>query len=93
MLALPADMQAAFVRLAERIVAVGLQRIGEPHVKHLDGKLWEMRFRGRAGIGRAIYVTTAGRRVIVVLAFAKKTQKTPRTVLDLAVRRAKEIAS
>jgi phage-related protein len=89
--ALPKDMQAAFLRLAERIEAVGLERIGHPHVKHLQDKLWEMRFSGRDGIRRAIYVTAVARRVIVVHAFVKKTQKTPRAALDLAERRAREI--
>lgn len=53
-LALPKDMQAAFVRLAERIEAVGLERIGQPHVKHLQDKLWEMRLTGSDGIARAL---------------------------------------
>ena len=43
--ALPADMQARFLRLAERIVSAGLDGLGEPHVKHLEGKLWELRRR------------------------------------------------
>jgi hypothetical protein len=51
--ALPADMQAAFLRLAERIEAVGLERIGAPHLRHLRDKLWEMRLSGRDGIARA----------------------------------------
>ncbi len=89
--ALPKDIQAAFLRLSERIEAVGLERIREPHVKHLRGKLWEMRMSGRDGIGRAIYVAASGRRVVVVHAFAKKTQKTPKAALELAERRAKEI--
>ncbi|MGI8839674.1 MAG: type II toxin-antitoxin system RelE/ParE family toxin [Caulobacteraceae bacterium] len=89
--ALPKDMQASFLRLSERIEAVGLERIGQPHVKHLRGKLWEMRFGGREGIARAIYLTAIGRRVIVVHAFVKKTQKTPRSALELAERRAEEI--
>jgi len=89
--ALPKDMQASFLRLAERIEAVGLERIGEPHVKHLQDKLWEMRFGGRDGIARAIYVTVVGRRVVVVHAFVRKTQRTPRSALALAERRAKEI--
>jgi hypothetical protein len=41
--ALPADMQARFIRLAERIASVGLESLSEPHVKHLEGKLWELR--------------------------------------------------
>jgi len=89
--ALPKDMRAAFLRLVERIEAVGLERIGEPRIKHLRDKLWEMRLSGRDGIARAIYVTAIGRRVIVVHAFVKKTQKTPVAALELAERRAKEI--
>lgn len=88
---MPADMQAAFLRLAERIEAVGLEHIREPHVKHLRGKLWEMRFGGRDGIGRAVYIAARGRRVVVLHAFVKKTRKTPRAVLELAERRAVEI--
>ncbi len=38
--ALPADMQARYLRLADLIEAHGLDRIGAPHVKHLEGKLW-----------------------------------------------------
>ncbi len=89
--ALPADMQARFLRLAERIVAAGLESLGEPHVKHLEGKLWELRLTGRDGIARALYVTATGRRVVVVRAIVKKTQKTPPAEIDLALRRAKEI--
>jgi phage-related protein len=89
--ALPADIQARFVRLAERIVSVGLESLSEPHVKHLEAKLWELRLTGRDGIARALYVTAIGRRVVVVRAFIKKTRKTPRTEIELALRRAKEI--
>lgn len=63
----------------------------EPYVKHLEGKLWEMRMRGRDGIARAIYVTATGERVVVVHAFVKKMQKTPATALAVARERAKEV--
>ena len=79
-------MQARFLRLAERIVQTGLESLNEPHVKHLEGKLWELRLTGQDGIARAI-----GRRVVVVRAFVKKTQKTPRAEIELALRRAKEV--
>ncbi|MBC7856752.1 MAG: type II toxin-antitoxin system RelE/ParE family toxin, partial [Pirellulaceae bacterium] len=36
-----------------------------------------MRIKGKDGISRAIYVTAASRRVVVVRVFIKKTQKTP----------------
>jgi phage-related protein len=89
--ALPADMQARFIRLAERIAAAGLESLGEPHAKHLVGNLWELRLTGRDGIARALYVTASRRRVVVIRAFVKKTQKTPPGEIELALRRSKEI--
>lgn len=89
--ALPADMRARFLRIAELIQSVGLEHVSEPHVKHLDGKLWEMRMTGRDGIARALYVVVTGRRVVVVRAFIKKTQKAPRREIELALARAKEV--
>ncbi len=47
--------------------------------------------RGKDGIARALYVTVAGQRVVVVRVFAKKTQKTPRREIELALARAKEV--
>ncbi|EME68336.1 hypothetical protein H261_19039 [Paramagnetospirillum caucaseum] len=88
---LPKDMQARFLRIAGMIESTGLEGMGHPHVKPLEGKLWEMRLMGRDGIARALYVTVTGRRVVVVRAFVKKTQKTPRQEIELALARAKEI--
>jgi phage-related protein len=89
---LPTDIQARFLRLAERIAIAGLENLREPHVKHLEGKLWEMRLTGRDGIARALYVTTTGRRVVVVRAFLKKSQRTPRAEIEMALRRSREVA-
>jgi phage-related protein len=89
--ALPLDMQAKFLRITELIEAKGLEQVREPYVKPLEGKLWEMRMKGKDGISRAIYVTASGRRVVVLRAFIKKTQKTPRQEIKLALKRAKEV--
>lgn len=89
--ALPADMRARFRRIVELIQGYGLEQMREPHVKHLEGPLWEMRMKGKDGISRAIYVAARGRRVVVVRVFVKKTEKTPRREIDLALERAKEI--
>jgi len=89
--ALPEDMQARFVYISRLIEEFGLEKVREPHVKHLTGPLWEMRLKGRDGISRAIYVTATRRRVVVVRAFIKKTQTTPRNELKLAMKRAKEV--
>ena len=89
--ALPADMRARFARICELIAAVGLERMGAPHVRHLLGPPWEMRLSGRDGISRALYVAARGRRVVVVRVFVKKTRRTPRREIALALRRAGEV--
>ena len=88
---LPGDMRARFHYISELIAEFGLERVREPHVKHLQGALWEMRMKGRDGISRALYVTAVGRRVVVLRVFQKKTQQTPNREIELALRRAKEI--
>jgi len=89
--ALPADTRARFRRIVELIQVHGLERVREPHIKHLEGPLWEMRMNGKDGTSRAIYVTAKGLRVVVVRVFVKKTQKMPRREIELALQRAKEV--
>ncbi|WKW50489.1 type II toxin-antitoxin system RelE/ParE family toxin [Rhodomicrobium lacus] len=89
--ALPADMRARFVRIARMIEALGLEKVGHPHVDHINGALWEIRMKGADGIARALYVTARGKRVVVVRVFVKKTQKTPRREIELALKRAKDV--
>lgn len=88
---MPVDIRAAFERVVHMIESHGLELMREPYVKHLEGPVWEMRMKGRDGIARAAYVTATGRRVVVVHVFSKKTQKTPRREIELALRRAKEV--
>ena len=88
---LPADMLARFHYISELIGEFGLERVREPHVKHLRGPLWEMRLKGKDGISRALYVTVFRRRLVVVRVFIKKTQETPGREIELALTRAKEI--
>jgi phage-related protein len=89
--ALSVEMQSSFRRIAEMIEAHGLQKMREPYVKHLEGKLWEMRLKGPDGIARSIYLTASGRRVVVVRTFVKKTEKTPRREIELALERARDV--
>ncbi|HEY7336542.1 MAG TPA: type II toxin-antitoxin system RelE/ParE family toxin [Bryobacteraceae bacterium] len=88
---LPVDMRARFEYISGLIEEFGLERVREPHVKHLRGPLWEMRLKGKDGISRALYVTAIGRRVVVVRVFIKKTQTTPNREIALALKRAKEL--
>ncbi len=88
--ALPADMRERFVRISGLLEDFGPQHVREPYVKPLAGKLWEIRMKGRDGIARAVYVAANGRRLVVVHVFVKKTQRTPRSAIDTATRRARE---
>ena len=88
--ALPLDIRASFQRIVELIQAHGLERVREPYLKHFEGQLWEMRLKGNGGIARAIYVTASGMRIIVVHVFTKKTQKTPRSEINQALKKARE---
>ena len=87
--ALPTGLRARLIRLFELVEARGLENIHEPHAKHLEGKLWELRVSAREGIARGIYVSMQGKRVKVLHVFEKKTQKTPRRAMDLALARLK----
>ena len=89
--ALPLDIRAKLTHVIELMVAVGPERMREPHVKHLRDQLWEMRMSGRDGIARAIYLLAHGRRIVILHALIKKTQKTPPGVIRLALERAKEV--
>ena len=87
----PHEVRAALAKIVERIESVGLTAVHEPHVKHVQGKLWEMRPSAVGNDGRALYVTASGRRVIIVAAFMKKTGKTPARMIQMALDRAKGI--
>ena len=88
---LPDDMRARLVRISHLIEEQGLEFIGMPHVRHIEGPIWEMRLKGRAGIARALYVTAVQRRVVILRVFVKKTEKTPRREIELALARAQKI--
>jgi phage-related protein len=88
---LPVDLRARLAHIAKLIETAGFENLPASFTKHLEGKLWELRLKGKSGIGRAIYVTVSGQKVIIVRAFVKKSQKTPLNELAIARERAKEL--
>lgn len=89
--ALPPSLQARMLRLMEMVETIGIDHLHEPYVKHIEGKIWELRARAVEGIARGLYVTMTGRRVVVLHVFVKKTQKTPPRALEIARQRLKQI--
>lgn len=90
-LEIPKDLQARLVRTTDLIESHGLEHLGMPYVRHLQGKLWEIRGKAATGIARALYVAVVGRRVVILRVFVKKTPKTPPSEIALALSRMKEL--
>lgn len=88
---LPTALRARLLRLLETLQNVGLERLPAAHVKHLEGKLWELRVRAESGRARGIYVTATCRRVVVLHVFVKKSRKTPRHAIETAKMRMDQV--
>ncbi len=87
---LPQDMRVKLCRLTDLMVEVGPFELREPHVKKLGHKLWEIRLTGRDGISRVIYMIMKEKRIHFLHAFIKKTNKTPKSAIECALKRVKE---
>lgn len=89
-MAWPNDLYADFLRLLGLIEEFG-PMLRLPHSRAMGDGMFELRPRGRSGIGRAFYCFLVGRRVVIIHAFIKKTQKTPERELKIARKRANRI--
>jgi phage-related protein len=86
----PVDVVADYARLAELLIEHG-PSLRLPNSRAFGDGLFELRPRGKSGIGRAFYCFLVGKRVVVLHAFIKKTQQTPDKELKLARKRLKEL--
>jgi phage-related protein len=59
----------------------------EPLVRHVEGKIWELREESNTNIYRILYFFYTGRRIVLLHGFGKKTEKLPRQELALACSR------
>lgn len=86
----PVGILADYARLVELVIDFGPD-LRMPHSRALGAGLFELRPRGREGIGRALYCCLKGHRVVVLHAFIKKTHTTPQRDLMIARQRMKEV--
>lgn len=86
----PVDVLADYARLVELLAEYG-PNLRLPHSRAFGDGLFELRPRGRAGIGRAFFCFMDGRRITVLHAFIKKSQQTPDRDLTIARKRLKEL--
>lgn len=86
----PAEILADYARLVELLLEHG-PNLRMPHSRSMGEGLFELRPRGREGIGRALYCFLVGKRISVVHAFIKKSEATPERELKIARKRLKVI--
>ncbi len=86
----PAGILANFLHIAEMIEDLGLN-LGKPYVGRLDAGLYEIRSKGKEGIGRSVYCMAKGKEIVILHSFIKNSQKVPKKDLDLAKKRMKEV--
>jgi phage-related protein len=86
----PVDVLADYAKIVELLIEHG-PNLRLPHSRAFGEGLFELRPRGKSGIGRALYCFLVGQRVMVLHAFIKKSQQTPARELKLARTRMKEI--
>jgi len=87
---LPDSLLARYIRKTELMKVYGAD-LGVPHTKTMGKSLFELRLKGKEGIARVFYCTIAGNSIVMLHAFVKKSQKTPRKELKIARNRLKEV--
>ena len=89
-LAFPAGVLADLLHILEMIEELG-PNLGKPHTAPLGEGLFEIRAKGKEGIGRSLFAIVVDEEVVILHSFIKKTQKTPKKDLDKARKRLKEL--
>ena len=86
----PDGILADYARIVELLMEFG-PNLRMPHSRAMGNGLFELRPRGREGIGRVLYCFVIGQRVIILHAFIKKTPETPERELRISRKRMKEV--
>lgn len=88
---LPKKDQAKILREIDLLEQFGIS-LGMPHVKKMAGTddLWELRVKQGSNNYRVFYFTMKQRRLVLLHAFQKKTQKTPNKEIKIAENRKSE---
>lgn len=83
-------IRASFIRILERMVSSGPD-LGLPYTRAMGRGLFEIRAKGPEGIGRIFYCVLIDRKIVILHAFIKKTEKTPENELAIARKRLNEM--
>ncbi|RLB87698.1 MAG: type II toxin-antitoxin system RelE/ParE family toxin [Deltaproteobacteria bacterium] len=86
----PVGIRAYYARITERMQVFG-PNLGMPFTQSIGQGLFEIRSRGKEGIGRAFFCTIVKGEILILHEFIKKSQKTPKKDLEIARQRLKEV--
>lgn len=86
----PVGIRAYYARITERMQTFG-PNLGMPFTRSMGQGLFEIRAKGKEGIGRAFFCAIVENEILILHEFIKKTQKTPKNDLEIARRRLKEV--
>jgi len=86
----PDKILAKLLHILEMIEKMG-PSLGMPYTDSLGEGLFEVRAKGQEGIGRSLFCYSDGKTIIILHSFIKKTKKTPKKELKIALTRKKEI--
>lgn len=89
-LALPPGILASFLRITELIEEFGPD-LGRPQTAPLGEGLFEIRAKGREGVGRSVFCTLKGREIVILITVVKKGNKIPKRHMETARKRMKEV--
>jgi phage-related protein len=86
----PVGIRAYYARITERMRIFG-PNLGMPFTRSMGQGLFEIRARGKEGIGRAFFCTIVERKIVILHAYIKKSQKTPLKELEIARERLAQV--
>ena len=86
----PPGIRAYYARITEKMQIYG-PNLGMPFTRSMGQGLFEIRARGKEGIGRAFFCALVENEILILHAFIKKSQKTPKNDLEIARQRLKEV--
>ena len=89
-LAFPKGILANFLHSLELLEEFG-PGIGVPHIRPVSKGLYEVRARGKEGLGRALYCVVPEQELVIVNVFVKKSRKTPAKEIRLAQKRMRQV--
>ena len=86
----PPGVLANFLHITSMIEEFG-PSLGRPLVASLGTGLFEIRSKGREGIGRSLYCMGEEKELVILHSYTKKTRKAPLRELKLARQRMKQV--